>query len=166
MASLNIVLPSGIYPIVLGNFYQHSSVRIIVGGQLLPGCKSSQWAIKNDSKLVFGESRQAIGSTPGLLTPTASLTYYAQFVPPLLAALAAVGGLSPLSQRFNAQQVLKQAGLPTATVDFIGAKIINVGQDTSERNDALVRKLDLQLLDLRIDGVSMLEDNLINLPTP
>lgn len=154
MPAVSTPLPT--YPLVNGNRYDFTSLELVINGVPYRGIKSVDYEDSLDPKKQYGTSARPLGRNRGVYDASGSLEIYREdwtVIAPLLAALGN-GGLGEANFLVVAQY--GDFGQPNISDKLIGCRIKKVANSHAQGAAELTVKLDLDIMDINRNGVSML----------
>ena len=156
------------YPLVRGVAYDFSSIQATFGLVPIIGIKSIDYSSQKTPGDVWGTSAKRIGRTRGQLKHSGSFTIYkkewAAFVALFSATVQVTGNANAalMDTEFDVKIAYADNGQPPE-VDVLKSCIITQVSDShSAGSDALVVKVDLDIMDISYNGAPLL-GNLQNL---
>jgi Asp-tRNA(Asn)/Glu-tRNA(Gln) amidotransferase C subunit len=143
------------YPLINGYRYSWASVAAILGAgsftQELSGLKSINYATEVSRGEARGAGRQRLGWTAGNVAHTASLEMLKEEYMNLVEQLSAIGPF--LDQVFDIPVSYTENGV-TKTDKVVGCRIKKDAHDHAQGTDALVVKIDLDIMYVLPNGVT------------
>lgn len=141
------------YPFVNGKRFDYSSIIIALNGKQYLGVKEISYDLELKPGELWGTSAQKIGRTRGQAKPSGSMSVYREEMSDLIAFLQTTTGVAQAVLGFMEVSfpimVLMQEGLQIQTDLLVGARISKISNTFSASSDALMSKLDLDLMDIR-----------------
>ena len=135
------------YPQINGNRYSWSSIELRVLGKRILGVKSVDFAQALEPGEVYGTHAQKIGRTRGELKPTGSIEMNKEEAEDLVNTL----GDGYMEVPFDVVIAFRE--LTTISTAIIhGARIKNMDSSHSQGTDALMMKLELDVMWIEING--------------
>jgi len=146
-----------IYPQVNGNRYSWASVEIAIGSLRFKGFKGIEYSNNLEPGEVRGTGPQKLGRTRGDLKPEASFEIYKQEYYLLIAALA-VNGAGFMETEFGIVVSYSDRNQPIITDEIIGCRIKKPAHSGSQGTDAMVVKVDLDIMMVIENGLKPIFD--------
>lgn len=144
------------YPLVNGNRYDFTSIEILINGVPYRGVKSIDYKDSLATQKQYGTSARPLGRNRGVYDASGALEMFKEdfsVVAPVLAALGN-GGLGEAN--FLILATYADFGAPTVTDTLIGCRIKGVDESHAQGGEAVTVKLDLDIMDINRNGVSLL----------
>lgn len=148
------------YPLINGVRHEWSSVEIKCKGKIFVGVKEIAYSHKLEPTKVYGTHPQPIGRTRGVYTPEASITLYLAEAQELREEL----GDGYMEESFDIVCAYSESALDAITDEIIGCRIKGEDHSASQGPDPLVRKFDLDVMLIRLNGKDALKSPLAGNP--
>ncbi len=137
------------YPLINGHRYEFASIELNINGSLLSGFKDLSYSDSLDPAKIRGNSPQVIGRTKGTYDAEGSLTVYKEEWADILLKLSLGGGYMEVPFIIS---VVTSESIRVQTDILSGCRIKKVEDSHSEGNEALVVKLDLDIMVITRNG--------------
>lgn len=149
------------YPLVNGVRYSFSSIKLTFNGKQVVGFKEISYKQTKEPSAVRGAHPQKLGRTQGELEEESSLTVYEEEWNELLDIL----GDGYMDAVFDITVTYATNELVTRVVTdkIFGAQIKGIDKSRSQGPDGLEVKLDLDVMEIHLDGKKPLKNPLVQL---
>jgi hypothetical protein len=146
-------MPTIPLPLVNGVRHCYSSVELKIRSIPYVGIKSINYAWKISRAKVFGTHPTPIARTRGTLEVTGDVELYLEEYNAILTELGS--GFTQVA--FPIVVTYSETGLSTIVDTLLGVTLDEGGASQSQGNDALTRKLTLNILDIRLNGLNPID---------
>ena len=129
------------YPLIQGNRYSWSSVRVNIGNQQYLGVKSINFNEKVDPQKIHGTGQNIIGATAGMYDADGDIEVYQQEADEIITVLGVGWGNKPLTVTVQ----YEDDGQPSVTKTLI-VRFTSRTQGGSESGEAMTSKFTMFFL--------------------
>lgn len=143
------------YPQVNKNAYSFCSIELVINGATIVGVQSVNYKMSLKPGIVRGASARKNGRTLGTYEPTASMTLYKQDADDLLFSLGDGFGMKV----FDIVIHFAEEGQPISTVNIVGCRITEVGEDNKEGEEPTTNTFELDVMDIITNDISIIPQN-------
>lgn len=149
------------YPLINGVRYSYSSIKLTVNGKQIVGHKEVSYKQSKEPGHVRGAHPEKLGRTQGDLENEASLSLYEEEWNELLDAL----GDGYMDKVFDITVVYATNEDVTriATDKILGCQIKDIDKSRSQGNEGLEVKLELDVMEIHLNGKKPLKSPLVQL---
>lgn len=139
------------YPLTNGVRHEWSSCEFKFNGRIFVGVRSVNYDVELKPSLVYGTAPQPIGMTRGVLTPTGDFEMLQAELDQLLTALGDGYG----EKYFQGLVSYSEPWYDTMQDELVGCRITKIGAALSQGADAIYRKVEMMMLDVKLNGRSI-----------
>ena len=142
------------FPLINGNRYSWSSIEIRVGGKLYRGIKEIAYSVSLEPGDVRGTLAQRGGRTRGDYKPEGSMTMFLQEYNEFITDL----GPGFMEREFDVVAQYSDRNQPVVTDKLVSCRIKKADKSHSQGPDALIVKLDLDIMFIVENGISPIDN--------
>lgn len=146
------------HPLINGKRHQHSSMEIQIGVRRFIDVKSIDYEDELKPGKVRGTKVRVQGRTRGIYDATASMEVYRGESEELMAELTK-GGQGFGEQEFDIVINIRSPGMPLVTDEIIGCRVTKVSSSSSEDENGLADKFELDVMRIRRNGKDMVVED-------
>lgn len=149
------------YPLINGTRHEWSSVELKIKNQVFVGVKAFDYSDKLEPTKVYGTHAQPIGRTRGVYSAEGSIELWLAEYNELMKLLGP--GFKEVS--FDTVASYSESAFDTITDEILGCRIKGLAASQAQGADALSRKLDLDIMLIRWNGLESIAKPLAGVGT-